>query len=38
VVNGYGINPAELASFAAPTAREASGKKCYYVLDVVLCD
>jgi hypothetical protein len=38
VVNGYGIAPAERASFTAPAATEASGKKCYYVLDVLLCD
>jgi hypothetical protein len=37
VVNGYGIAPAEHASFPAP-ATEAGGKKCYYVLDVLLCD
>jgi hypothetical protein len=34
VVNGYGIAPAaERASFTEPR-----GKKCYYVLDVLLCD
>ena len=38
VVNGYGIAPAERTSFTAPAATEASGKKCYYVLDVLLCD
>ena len=38
VVNGYGIAPAERASFTAPASTEASGKKCYYVLDVLLCD
>jgi hypothetical protein len=39
VVNGYGIAPAaERATFAAPAANEPSGKKCYYVLDVLLCD
>ena len=37
VVNGYGIAPAERASFAPP-ATEPSGKKCYYVLDVLICD
>jgi hypothetical protein len=37
VVNGYGIAPAERASFTA-LATEPSGKKCYYVLDVLLCD
>jgi hypothetical protein len=36
VVNGYGIAPAEHASFTSAT--ESSGKKCYYVLDVLLCD
>jgi hypothetical protein len=39
VVNGYGIAPAERASFSTPAAAtEPSGKKCYYVLDVLLCD
>jgi hypothetical protein len=39
VVNGYGIAPAvERASLAAPASTESSGKKCYYVLDVLLCD
>jgi hypothetical protein len=38
VVNGYGIAPAERTSFTAPPATEPSGKKCYYVLDVLLCD
>jgi hypothetical protein len=39
VVNGYGIAPAaERASLAAPAATESSGQKCYYVLDVLLCD
>jgi hypothetical protein len=38
VVNGYGIAPAERASFTAPAATEPNGKKCYYVLDVLLCD
>ena len=38
VVNGYGIAPAERASLTAPASTEASGKKCYYVLDVLLCD
>jgi hypothetical protein len=37
VVNGFGIAPAEHASFNAP-ATEPSGQKCYYVLDVQLCD
>ncbi len=39
VVNGYGIAPAaERAAFAAPASTEPSGKKCHYVLDVLLCD
>ena len=38
VVNGYGIAPAERASFTAPASAEPSGQKCYYVLDVLLCD
>jgi hypothetical protein len=38
VVNGYGIAPAERTSFTAPPAKESGGKKCYYVLDVLLCD
>ena len=39
VVNGYGIAPAaERASLTAPASTEPSGKKCYYVLDVLLCD
>ena len=38
VVNGYGIAPAERTSFTTPATTEASGKKCYYVLDVLLCD
>ena len=39
VVNGYGIAPAERASFTSPAAtQEPSGKNCYYVLDVLLCD
>lgn len=38
VVNGYDIAPAERASFTPPPAREPSGKRCYYVLDVLLCD
>jgi hypothetical protein len=37
VVNGYGIAPAaERASLTASI--EPSGQKCYYVLDVLLCD
>ena len=38
VVNGYGIAPAEHASFAAPASTDPSGQKCYYVLDVLLCN
>ena len=38
VVNGYGIAPAERTSFTAPASTEPSGQKCYYVLDVLLCD
>ena len=39
VVNGYGIAPAaERATFTAPAATEPTGQKCYYVLDVLLCD
>jgi hypothetical protein len=39
VVNGYGIAPAERASLTAPAATpEPSSKKCYYVLDILLCD
>ena len=39
VVNGYGIAPAaERAAFTASAANESSGQKCYYVLDVLLCD
>jgi hypothetical protein len=39
VVNGYGIAPAaERASLTAPASTEPSGQKCYYVLDVLLCD
>jgi len=35
VVNGYGIAP---AAFTASASTEPSGQKCYYVLDVLLCD
>jgi len=38
VVNGYGIAPAERTSFTASASTEPSGQKCYYVLDVLLCD
>ena len=37
VINGYGIAPAEHAP-TSPPATEAAGKRCYYVLDVLLCD
>ena len=37
VVNGYGIAPADHASFETRMP-ESSGKRCYYVLDVLLCD
>jgi hypothetical protein len=36
VVDGYGISPA-VQKAAAQTGGDA-GKKCYYVLDVLLCD
>ena len=36
VVNGYGIAPADRTS--TPPATESTGKKCWYVLDVKLCD
>jgi hypothetical protein len=40
VVNGYGIAPADHASFETriPVETVTAGKKCYYVLDVLLCD
>jgi hypothetical protein len=39
VVNGFGIAPAaEHTSFTAPASTESRGHKCYYVLDVLLCD
>ena len=39
VVNGYDIAPAaERASLTASASIEPSGQKCYYVLDVLLCD
>ena len=39
LVNGYGIAPAaERATFKAAAANEPSGQRCYYVLDVLLCD
>jgi len=37
VINGYGIAPAEHASFTSPPSK-AAGKTCYYVLDVLFCD
>jgi hypothetical protein len=36
VVDGYGISPA--VEKAAAQTDTSSGKKCYYVLDVLLCD
>ena len=38
VVNGYGIAPAEHASLTSTAGTGSSGSKCYYVLDVLLCD
>jgi hypothetical protein len=38
VVNGYGIAPAADRASFAPASTEPSGQKCYYVLDVLLCD
>jgi hypothetical protein len=40
VVNGYGIVSADHASFETrvPAETASSGNKCYYVLDVLLCD
>ncbi len=40
VVNGYGVAPADRTSFETrlPAETASSGKKCYYVLDVLLCD
>jgi hypothetical protein len=40
VVNGFGIAPADHASFETrvPAETASGGKKCYYVLDVLLCD
>ena len=37
-VNGYGIAPAAERAVTAPSSTEANGQKCYYVLDVLLCD
>ena len=37
VVNGYGVSPAaENANL--PSSTERQGKRCSYVLDVLLCD
>jgi hypothetical protein len=36
VVDGYGISPA--VQKAAASTDAGSGQKCYYVLDVLLCD
>jgi hypothetical protein len=39
VVNGYGIASADHASFETRAPAQTDGsKKCYYVLDVLLCD
>ena len=38
VVNGYGIAPAAVEKATVRSENEISGKKCYYVLDVLLCD
>jgi hypothetical protein len=37
VVDGYGISPA-VQKAAAAQIDTSSAKKCYYVLDVQLCD
>jgi hypothetical protein len=37
VVNGYGISPADGGIDVRP-AVENSNRKCWYVLDVQLCD
>jgi hypothetical protein len=37
VVNGYGISPADGGIDTRP-AVENSNRKCWYVLDVQLCD
>ena len=37
VVNGYGIAPADAGSSIQPVV-ESNTKKCWYVLDVQLCD
>jgi len=36
VVNGYGIAPASTS--VSQTATDNTGGKCWYVLDVKLCD
>ena len=36
VVNGYGIAPASVSTIQ--TASDNTGSKCWYVLDVKLCD
>jgi len=36
VVNGYGIAPASVST--TQTATDNTGSKCWYVLDVKLCD
>jgi len=40
VVTGFGITraAAEAGSSSVPTVAEVDGKKCWYVLDVQLCD
>ena len=38
MVNGYGIAAADRASFTSPAATPDPSSKCYYVLDVLLCD
>ena len=38
VVHGYGIAPAADRASFSPASAEPSGQKCYYVLDVLLCD
>jgi len=37
--NGVQASPsADHASFTAPKVAQTAGRKCYYVLDVLLCD
>jgi hypothetical protein len=38
VVDGYGISPAVRKAVAQTDTGNVNGKKCYYVLDVLLCD